>query len=135
MFIEIVSLIALSVITAIVFSALLVAAIMAIITFSEYIANQLSGWFRLLKIWYRERNGKIRSAVIVIRGRDEKKLTYKLKVDEKVYVESDVPEFKEMLDQAENKKSFIEIEGRKVAAVHVDKDAEEQALNQNNNNF
>lgn len=117
------------------FSALLVAAIMAIITFSEYIANQLSGWFRLLKIWYRERNGKIRSAVIVIRGRDEKKLTYKLKVDEKVYVESDVPEFKEMLDQAENKKSFIEIEGRKVAAVHVDKDAEEQALNQNNNNF
>lgn len=136
MILEVLTLIALSVLTAVVFSALLVAAIMAIIAFGEYVANKVSGWFRLLKIWYRERHGKVRSAVIVIQGRGEGKLRYKLEVDDKVYNESDVSEFKELLDKAENRNSFIEVDGQKVPAFHLDKEAEEQALNQNrNNNF
>lgn len=134
MILEVISLIALSVVTAIVFSALLVAAIMAIVAFCEFVYNKLSGWFRLLKIWFRERNGKIRPAVIVIQGRDENKLTYRLEKDNKVYSEQDVPEFKAMLDQAENRQSYIEVDGQKLAAVHIDKEAEEQALNQNRNN-
>lgn len=134
MILEVISLIALSVVTAIVFSALLVAAIMAIVAFCEFVYNKLSGWFRLLKIWFRERNGKIRPAVIVIQGRDENKLTYRLEKDNKVYSEQDVPEFKAMLDQAENRQSYIEVDGQKLAAVYIDKEAEEQALNQNRNN-
>ena len=134
MILEVLSLIALSVLTAVVFSALLVAAIMAIIAFGEYVANKVSGWFRLLKIWYRERHGKVRSAVIVIQGRGEGKLRYKLEVDDKVYSESDVSEFKELLDKAENRESYIEVDGQKVPAFHLDKEAEEQALNQNKNN-
>ena len=134
MILEVLTLIALSVLTAVVFSALLVAAIMAIIAFGEYVANKVSGWFRLLKIWFRERNGKVRSAVIVIQGRGEGKLRYKLEVDDKVYSESDVTEFKELLDKAENRKSYIVVDGQKVPAFHLDKEAEEQAINQNRNN-
>lgn len=134
MILEIISLIALTVVTAILFSALLVAAILAIIAFCEFVYNKLSGWFRLLKIWFRERNGKIRPAVIVIQGRDEDKLSYRLVKENKVYTENDVPEFKAMLDQAENRQSYIEVDGQKLAAVHVNKEAEEQAINQNRNN-
>lgn len=134
MILEIISLIALTVVTAILFSALLVAAILAIVAFCEYVYNKLSGWFRLLKIWFRERNGKIRPAVIVIQGRDEDKLSYRLVKENKVYTENDVPEFKAMLDQAENRQSYIEVDGQKHAAVHVNKEAEEQAINQNRNN-
>ena len=134
MILEVLTLIALSVLTAVVFSALLVAAIMAIIAFGEYVANKVSGWFRLLKIWFRERNGKVRSAVIVIQGRGEGKLRYKLEVDDKVYNESDVSEFKELLDKAENRKAYIVVDGQKVPAFHLDKEAEEQAINQNRNN-
>ena len=134
MILEVLTLIALSVLTAVVFSALLVAAIMAIIAFGEYVANKVSGWFRRLKIWFRDRNGKVRSAVIVIQGRGEGKLRYKLEVDDKVYSESDVTEFKELLDKAENRKSYIVVDGQKVPAFHLDKEAEEQAINQNRNN-
>ena len=134
MILEVLTLITLSVAAAVAFSALLIAAIYAIVAFGEYVYNKTSGWFRMLKIWYRERNGKIRPAVIIIQGRDENKLTYRLEKDNKVYSEQDVPEFKAMLDQAENRQSYIEVDGQKLAAVHIDKEAEEQAFNQNRNN-
>ena len=134
MILEVLTLITLSVAAAVAFSALLIAAIYAIVAFGEYVYNKTSGWFRMLKIWYRERNGKIRPAVIIIQGRDENKLTYRLEKDNKVYSEQDVPEFKAMLDQAENRQSYIEVDGQKLAAVHIDKEAEEQAFNQNSNN-
>ena len=134
MILEILTLITLSVVTAVVFSALLIAAIFAIVAFGEFVYNKVSGWFRMLKIWFRERNGKIRPAVIVIQGRDEDKLTYRLEKDDKVYSEQDAPEFKAMLDQAENRQSYIEVDGQKLAAVQLDKEAEEKAFNQNRNN-
>lgn len=132
MIIEIVSLIALSVLMTVALSAVVIAVIVALVKFAELVYERVSGWFKLVKIWHRERNGKIRSAVIVIQGKDEEKLSYRLEQDSKVYSEKELPEFKEMLDQAENRDSYIEVDGVKMPAVVLDKEAEERAKNQNN---
>lgn len=136
MIIGIFGLITIGIAMAFLMTAAVAAAIIALVYFLDKAIDCVSGYYKTLKIFYREKSGKIRPAVLVIQGRDQKKLHFKLIKDNNRYDPDDrkFREFKEAFENAEKNNSYIEDKNGQYTTVYIDEEDERNAKKFNNNN-